>query len=719
MGPLLELYRYPQISYGPFDFSLRDKVQFPSLYQLAPKDSSLHKGVVLLIVYFEWNWIGLIATDDMRGEEFLWEMREEMGKNRVCVSFTEKIPVSERRHTESQETFMPRILISSTMVIVIHGDTDSLMILRYSDAPIFLTQKVWIATSQWDITMRPLYRFGQNFHGALTFSYLVSEIPGFKAFLKTVTPSKYLDDILLKGFWVSAFRCPDQAENPEQDICFPNASLETLPLCSFDMNMSGLSYTIYNAIYAVAWALHEMLRKKLEKSSVGDEKYLILHSWQLHSSLKNTKFNNSAGDPVFVNENRSSEAQYTIMNYVWFPNETEALVKVGQFVPQSPHGQDFTICKDAIVWGWGHSKVPCGVCSDSCGPGFRKTPLEGKAACCFDCTPCPEQEISSQMNAERCTKCSEVEYPNKQRDHCLSKVVTFLNMKEPLGKMLALMAVSFSLLTALVLGVFVKFRDTPIVKANNRTLSYTLLVSLIFCFLCSLLFIGQPTTATCLLQQTVFAVVFTVAVSSILAKTMIVVLAFRGVRPGSRIRTFLRPRVSNYVVLLCSGIQVIFCGTWLGTSPPFPEADTHSEYGYIIIRCNEGSVLAFYCVLGYMALLALGSFTVAFLARNLPDTFNETKLITLSMLVFCSVWTTFLLTYQSTKGKAMVTVEIFSILVSSVGLLGCIFIPKCYVILLKAERNTLEQVKNKGDSGGKILCEARPYTSSFGNNRLK
>ncbi|XP_068952987.1 vomeronasal type-2 receptor 26-like [Petaurus breviceps papuanus] len=446
---------------------------------------------------------------------------------------------------------------------------------------------------------------------------------------------------------------------------------------------------------------------------------MISLPFQLHSSLKNTQFKNSAGDQVFVDENRRSEAQYAIMNYLVFPNDTDALVKVGQFVPKAPLGQDFTVYEDVIVWGFGDSEVPSGVCSDSCHAGFRKTPLEGKAVCCFDCSPCPEGEISRQMDADQCMKCPDDEYPNKRRDRCLPKLVTFLDMKEPLGMTLAFLAVSFSLLTALVLWVFVKFQDSPIVKANNRTLSYTLLISLTFCFLCSLLFIGHPTTATCLLRQTIFAVVFTVAVSSILAKTIIVVLAFRAVRPGSRIRMFIHPRVSNYVVLICSGMQVIFCGIWLGTSPPFPEADTQSEIGHIILRCNEGSAFAFYCVLGYMGFLALGSFTIAFLARNLPDTFNEAKFITFSMLVFCSVWATFLPTYQSTKGKAIVIVEIFSILASSAGLLGCIFIPKCYVILLKPDRNTQKQTKNQRDSRRKIFSRAKRNTSSCGINRLE
>ena len=68
---------------------------------------------------------------------------------------------------------------------------------------------------------------------------------------------------------------------------------------------------------------------------------------------------------------------------------------------------------------------------------------------------------------------------------------------------------------------------------------------------------------------------------------------------------------SNYVIPMCSLIQVIICEVWLGISPPFLEMDT-PEPKELFIVYDKGSVTAFYCVLGYLGSLALGTFSLDF-----------------------------------------------------------------------------------------------------------
>ncbi|XP_053304211.1 vomeronasal type-2 receptor 26-like [Spea bombifrons] len=416
-----------------------------------------------------------------------------------------------------------------------------------------------------------------------------------------------------------------------------------------------------------------------------DKTIIIGPTWALNTFFLNKMpviFNGSLALDIYA----KFVTWYRIMNWKAFRNYTWMLDEIGYF---DPSDQKLFLDKKIIHWKNPNNQMPESQCSDNCLPGNRKLHNSSIYTCCYGCVPCSEGEISNITGSEKCLRCPDNEWPAQWKNQCIPKLHDFLSYSsDGISMTLISLSILFSLITALILGIYVSYRATAIVKANNRNLSFLLLVSIILSFLCVFLFLGRPEDVTCMLRQTAFGVIFSVAVSSLLAKTIMVCIAFKATKPGSYWRKWIGVKVSNSIVLFCSSIQIIISIGWLALAPPFQELDMRSYQGKIIIQCNEGSVIAFYCVLGYLGLLAAVSFIIAFLARTLPDSFNEAKYITFSMLVFCSVWIAMIPAYLSTKGKYMVAVEIFAILASSAGLLGCIFFPKCYIILCRPELNT-------------------------------
>ncbi|KAM9481482.1 extracellular calcium-sensing receptor-like [Clarias gariepinus] len=341
-------------------------------------------------------------------------------------------------------------------------------------------------------------------------------------------------------------------------------------------------------------------------------------------------------------------------------------------------------------------QVPVSVCTAECPQGVRKVIKKGLPVCCFDCLPCAEGEFSNVTGSLECYHCPPEFWSNSHRTACVPREVEYLSFNETMGITLTTVAVCGAMMTAAVGLVFVYYRQTPIVKANNSELSFLLLVSLKLCFLCSLVFVGQPSLWSCRLQQAAFGISFVLCISCILVKTIVVLVAFRSARPGSAaLMKWFGPGQQRGSVLFFTCIQVIICAVWLSLSPPFPHRNLSIQGSKIILECMVGSVTGFSLVLGYIGLLAAVCFLLAFFARKLPDNFNEAKFITFSMLIFCAVWITFVPAYVSSPGKYSVAVEIFAILASSFGLLICIFAPKCYIILLKPENNSKKFLMGK------------------------
>ncbi|XP_078515272.1 extracellular calcium-sensing receptor-like [Lissotriton helveticus] len=690
---------FKKISYGSVLSTLSDKLQFPSFLRTVPSSTFQNIALARLMGYFGWTWIGIIISDDEVGMLGGQSMKRVIEQNGGCVAFMEKVHLSYPR-----AKILSIVKVSQrhdVKVIIVHSSEVHVKMLMEAFYSQNVTDKVFVFSASFTVTLGLFPRqTWPLFNGSLAIVLHFTNMPGFKEFLTHLHPLRDPSDKFIKLFWEKAFNCkwPDTngtqvTTNTEKDgrplPCSENQTLHKMVTHLFELDDLGSTYHTYLAVYALAHALDSVMSCKPGQGPFVNGECADVNNiqpWQVLHYVRKVNVTLNIGADLYFDMNGDALSAYDILNIQILSNGDIRLVKVGSY--DSQKGEEVQVNTTSILWAE-DNQIPRSVCSEKCPPGYRRAPREGQPVCCFECIPCSQGEISDP--GDECIKCPIDQWSNEKRDQCIQKVREFLSFEEPLGLTLTTSAVFLTFITCSVLGVFLRYKDTPIVKANNRGLSYLLLTSLMLCFLCSFIFIGLPQTFTCMLRQTVFGVIFSISVSSVLAKTIVVVIAFKSTHPNGQTRRWLASKTPNCTVLISSLIQVLICLFWLVKSPPFAEMNIVTYKEKIIIECNEGDSIFFYCMLGYMGLLAIVSFIVAFLSRNLPGSFNEAKLITFSMLVFVSVWISFIPAYLSTRGKYMVAVEVFAILCSSAGLLGCIFFPKCYIILVRPERN----IRNK------------------------
>uniref|UniRef100_A0A4W4HEC6 G-protein coupled receptors family 3 profile domain-containing protein n=1 Tax=Electrophorus electricus TaxID=8005 RepID=A0A4W4HEC6_ELEEL len=627
-----------QVSHYATCACLSDKREFPTFFRTIPSDAHQAVALARMVKYFGWTWIGAVRSDTEYGNYGMAAFLKVAQEEGICVEYSEVYSRTQpRRKLERVANVIRR---STARVIVAFVQSK---FLRFNICA-----------------------------GALGFGVSRSVIPGFPEFLLDLSPTQALKSPLLTEFWEKFLRECDGSED-----------IRALQNPYTDTSQLRISNLAYKATYAIAHALHSVIC-----NDTHCDKSIKFSPWQIRDELKRVNFTTKNGYQVSFDSNGDPVAVYELINWQFQKDGTLNMVTVGDYDASKLRGQEFRM-SSAIRW------MTVSVCSEGCPPGTRKAVQKGRPVCCYDCVPCAEGEISNKTDSLDCVHCPTEFWPNSKQESCLPKPVEFLSWDDTLAIILTGFSITGAFMAVCIAVVFYKHRASPIVRANNSELSFLLLFSLTLCFLCSLTFIGRPSEWSCMLRHTAFGITFVLCISCVLGKTIVVLMAFRATLPGSNVMKWFGPPQQRLSVLSFTLIQVLICLVWLKISPPFPFKNLKHYKDQIILECDLGSAIGFWAVLGYIGFLALLCFILAFLARKLPDNFNEAKFITFSMLIFCAVWITFIPAYVSSPGKFTVAVEIFAILASSFGLILCIFAPKCFIIVFRPEQNTKKHFMSK------------------------
>ncbi|XP_035240656.1 extracellular calcium-sensing receptor-like [Anguilla anguilla] len=691
MSRILRPFGIPQVSHFATCACLSDKLQHPTFSRTIPSDYYQAAALARLVKHFGWTWIGAVRSDSDYGNSGMAAFLQAAQAEGICVEYSEAFyrtsPRAKVRHVAEV------ISRSTARVVMAFAATGDMLVLLSELEGMLMAPLQWIGSEAW-VTNHKMLRF-RLFAGAIGFGIPRSVIPGLRDFLLDLGPAQVSHSPILTEFWETAFGCSLGGSQTVagRKACDGKQNLRDLQNPYTDTSELRISNMVYKAVYAIAHAIHSIICTDEPNAPPHCNTSIQVEPRQVMDHLRKVNFSRN-GYKVSFDANGDPVPTYELVNWQVMRDGHMEFVTVGNYDASAPDGQVLIMNRN-ITWAGGQSQVPVSVCSESCLPGTRKAVQRGRPVCCYDCVPCAEGEISNATDSLDCITCPADYWTNAEKDKCVPKPVEFLSFHEVLGIILAACSVTGACIAITVAAVFYRHRDTPIVKANNSELSFLLLFSLKLCFLCSLTFIGRPSEWSCMLRHTAFGITFVLCISCVLGKTIVVLMAFRATLPGSNMMKWFGPSQQRLSVLAFTLIQVLICVLWLTISPPFPYKNMKHYKEKIILECDVGSAVGFWAVLGYIGLLSTLCFVLAFLARKLPDNFNEAKFITFSMLIFCAVWITFIPAYVSSPGKFTVAVEIFAILASSFGLIVCIFVPKCFIILFRPEQNTKKHMMGK------------------------
>ncbi|XP_048064463.1 G-protein coupled receptor family C group 6 member A-like [Megalobrama amblycephala] len=663
IAKLLSLYLCPQVSTSSSSPVLSDKLRYPSFMRVIPSDVYQAQALVKLVSHFSWNWVGVVYGDDDYGRAAYQSfMQESAGK--ICADFEKVVPhYLDHVDVEKYIKDAAKTIRESSAKVVLLILKPQLVEKLFKEMIQTNTSRVWIASDAWAM-YRPLTKMNDiNKVGKIFgFSFSMGNIPGFEDYLRNLRPTPGARNYYIEEYKQLRMNCSLWPSNcTVDDILYAVDQRE--------------AYRERVAIYAIAHGLRKLLKCD-ETACSGETNF---PPWKLVESMRSVNFTLD-GNRYFFDEHGDFVDGYDLI--MWKENDDERIIEtVGKFLLKKGDVEIFSEYQSI------NNSLDSSRCSASCEPGTVKN--QSKISCCYNCVNCTEGNYTNGFDFPECLRCPEGLWSTVRASKCEKFKEIYLIWTEsyPIA-LLAATAIGLVLVFTSFI-IFSVHRYTTVIKKADNTMSSFMLLGLTVSFVSVIMFIGRPTVHHCRAQQVLYGLGFTLCVSCILVKAYRTFLAFMAFDPVKQhqLKKLYKP-VINLVLL--TGAQGLILLLWmtLGKSPvPVNKWPGTGLEKYVV--CDEGSIIGFGVMHGYIALLAFICFFLAFKGRKVPHDFNETGVIIFSMLIHLFVWLCFIPIYiERNKTEQRHIVQASAILASNYGIIFCHFVPKCYIVLWELSENS-------------------------------
>lgn len=155
---------------------------------------------------------------------------------------------------------------------------------------------------------------------------------------------------------------------------------------------------------------------------------------------------------------------------------------------------DYFLQLEDIQFIQGDKLVPESYCSRPCELGQAKIMRAGDH-CCWICKTCaPFEFLPDEFS---CRDCGIGRWPVQNKTSCYDLPQKYLRWDSAYSLMSLTIACLGIALTLFVSIIFIKYIDTPVVKASGRELSFILLAGIAFCHLSTFVLLSKPTAFIC------------------------------------------------------------------------------------------------------------------------------------------------------------------------------------------------------------------------------